>query len=203
MAKQRLEDGRGGVGDHEIPGGIKRFSREAREALKRQEFIILDLTGKSIQTLGSVGRKFLLTSFKANPDFETLVSMRSQVAINPNSLFLPESNNKTLLQQEAMIAAFSVELGQTVPDVKAIIGEISDYTDLVFAYSDATTAQGSPDYLFGEKYGHNRARTKTRISNAGAVDIGEFSINNGLEIDCWDAVNGHENLFVAPIIIPA
>src|SRR5437016_4858286 len=84
------------------PVEIKRFSKEAREALERQGFSIYELTGKSIKTHREAGR-LKGSTWGKNRNFEVLESRRSEVAVNPNAFFLPESNYKTLWEQEELV----------------------------------------------------------------------------------------------------
>lgn len=181
----------------EAPVEIKRFSQEAREALEKQGFVIYGLTGQSLKTLRDSGRKFWTDWHKELPDFEALGSMRSEVAIIPSKLFLPESNNKTLLQQEAMVEELSQEVGKKVQGVKAIIGEAPDYEELAFAHLDATK-----EYLFGEEDYYNYARTKTPTSGSNVASVGSFSADDGLFVNDWLAGIGLDDVPAAPLVVP-
>lgn len=179
------------------PVEIKRFSQEAREALEKQGLVIYGLTGQSIKTLRDSGRKFWSRWHEDLPDFEALGSMYSEVAINPNKLFLPESNNKTLSQQEDMVEKFSKELGKKVQGVKAIIGQAPDYAELAFAHFDATE-----EYLFGAKYNYDYVRTKTPTSGSNVANVGRFFADLGLGVNRWSAGNGLGFVHVAPLVVP-
>lgn len=176
---------------------IKRFSQEAREALENQGFVIYGLTGQSIKTLRDSGHKFWSTRHKELPDFEALDSMHSEVAINPNKLFLPGSNNKTLAQQEKMVEEFLQELRKKVPGVKAIIGQALDYIELAFAYLDATN-----EYLFGAKDNYGYARTKTPTSGSYVAYVGRFVVSGGLYVNDWGRDHGYDDVHAAPLVVP-
>src|SRR3989344_1978907 len=64
-----------------------RFSDEAKAALLKQKFVIHELTGQSIKSLRDSDRKFWTDWHKQYPDFESLTSIHSEVAINPDKLF--------------------------------------------------------------------------------------------------------------------
>lgn len=176
---------------------IKRFSQEAKEALEKRGFVIYGLTGQSIKTLRDAGRQFWSTWHKDFPGFETLISMHSEVAIKPNKLFLPKSNNKTLPQQEKMVGKFSEELGKKVKGVKAIIGQAPDYVELAFAHLDSTK-----EYLFGAKYNYDYARTKTPTSSSRVAVVGHFRADDGLGVAYWGAVHGGDFVHAAPLVVP-
>ena len=176
---------------------IKRFSKEQKEALEKQGFVIYGLTGQSIKTLRDAGRKFWSTWHKELPDFEALGSMHSEVAINPNKPFLPKSNNKTLAQQEDMVGKYSAEVAKKVPGVKAIIGQAPDYVELAFAHLDSTK-----EYLFGAKDNYDYARTKTPTSSSGVADVGDFRADVGLGVNDWDAGHGDGIVHAAPLVVP-
>ncbi len=182
----------------ETPVEIKRFSQEQKEALEKQGFVIYGLTGQSIKTLRDSGHKFWSDWHKSLPDFEALGSMHSEVAINPNKLFLPKSNNKTLAQQEEMVEKFSQELGKKVQRVKAIIGQAPDYVELAFQQLDATK-----DYLFGAKYNYDYARTKTPTSCSDVADVGGFCADRGLHVSHWEHAFGYGLVHAAPLVVPA
>jgi hypothetical protein len=187
----------------ESPDEIKRFSPEAREALEQEGYVIYGLSGQSIKTLREAGRRFDSTWHNAYPDFEALGSMRSAVAINPNKLFLPGSTKKTLAQQEEMVERYSKELARKVPGVRAIIGQAPDYVAVAFAHLDATKAKGEAEYLFGEKYELNCARTKTPISGSLIADVGSFDSYHGLDIRGLFAYKGASIVHAAPLVVPA
>ena len=175
---------------------IKRFSPEQREALKKEGYLIYSLTGQSIKTLRESGCKFWSAWHGQFPDFEALVSRQSEVAINPNRLFLRRSNYKTLRQQEAMVEEFSQELGKKVPGVKAIIGQAPDYIELAFRHLDATK-----NYLFGAKYNYGYARTKTSKGSSIVADVGHFDADFGLDVS-WNAVHGYGHVHAVPLVVP-
>jgi hypothetical protein len=176
---------------------IKRFSKEQKEALEKQGFVIYGLTGQSIKTLRDSGHKFWSTWHKELPDFEALGSMHSEVAINPNKPFLPKSNNKTLAQQEDMIGKFSEELGKKVLGVKAIIGQAPDYVELAFAHLDSTK-----EYLFGAKNNYDYARTKTPTSSSDVAGVGSFYAVGGLAVCSWIRDRSFDIVHAAPLVVP-
>ncbi len=129
--------------------------------------------------------------------------MQSEVAINPSKLYLTRSNGKDLSQQEAMVGKYSEKLGKTIKGVKAVIGEAPDYVELAFAHLDATRGNGQPDYLFGEKYGSNYARTKTKTGGSSVACVGTFHPASGLNVFRWNAGDGYDVVHVAPLVVPA
>jgi len=176
---------------------VERFAPEAREALEKEGYVIYPLTGQSIKSLQESGRKFWSTWHKNYPDFEALASIRSEVAINPNRLFLPESNRKTLVEQEAMVEEFSKELGRKIKGVKAIIGEAPDYIELAFSHLDATS-----EYLFGKKYNFDYARTKTATVGSHVPNVGNFHPDDGMYVGHWDRDPGNDYVWAAPLVVP-
>lgn len=189
---------------------IKRFSSKDRESLKRKNFIIHTLSGQSLKDLMEAGRKFAATWFQHKPEyklqFENLISRPSQVAINPESLFLPQSNYKNFREQEEMMADFNKELSQKIKGIKAVIGEVTDYAELAFVHLDVTG-----EYLFGKKHNYDLVRTKTLFFDdftqcLEPAYIGSFhpgkSLCNGLEIRLTSCNDRYKNMWVAPLIFP-
>ena len=177
---------------------VTRFSQEARTALEKDGYKIHTLTGQSIASLREAGRDFWTTWHKDNLQFEVLVSMQSEVAVNPDQLFLPKSNDKTLPQQEKMIKAFSQKLGKKIPGVEAIMGEAPDYVDLTFTHLDATG-----DRLFGENHNYNYARTNTPTAVGQVAYVGSFFRSvGGLSVRDWPGAYGRARVFAAPLVVP-
>ena len=179
------------------PVEIRRFTDEAREALAKEGYVVRELTGQSIASERAKGSRFWSTWHRDYPQFEALTSMQSEVAVKPGKLFLPRSNNKTLIQQEEMIGGFSQRLGETVPGVDAIMGEAPDYVDLVFAHLGVTG-----EYLFGKKDGFNYARTKTPTVGTRVAYVGRAGPGRGLDVGGWYRGHGNSYVFAAPLVVP-
>lgn len=184
---------------------IKSFSKETRKVLEKEGYVIYSLTGQSINSLRNAGRKFWSEWHKDFLDFEAIGSMQSEVAINTIKLFLPGSNNKTLVQQEEMVSKFSVELEKKVQGVKVIIGQAPDYVELAFKHLDETKK-----YLFGAKDNYNYARTKTLSIDSFVAYVGGFHDSRGfffqpvgLGVGYWPADGGLGVIYAAPLVIPA
>lgn len=173
---------------------IQRFSQEQREALRKEGYVVYELTGQSIADLREQGKPFWSTWHKSHPEFEALTSRHSEVAINPKQLFLPDSNNKTLRQQQAMIGRFSFFFGSTISGVKAVLGEVPDYVELAFLSPEKQR-------LFGEKNGYNYTRTQTRV-DSDVANVGYFDPGNGLNVDRWYADGCNDYVFAAPLVVP-
>lgn len=180
----------------EVRGDTKRFSPEQHATLEKLGYRIYTLTGQSIKSLREAGKPFWSTWHKYYPDFETLPSRHSEVAINPNQFLLPDSNWKTLPEQEAIVAEFSHRLNQNVKEVEAIIGEASDYVELAFVHLDATG-----EYLFGKKYSFDYARTKTHVGDLGVALVGGLGPDGGLGVRSWRRVHGDGGVWVAPLVV--
>lgn len=180
---------------------IERFSPEARTVLENAGYSIYGLTGQSIKTLREAGRKFWSTWHKGH-DFENLASRLSEVAIHPDpeQFYLPNSNKKTLSQQEELVGRFSEQLrtDKEIKGVEAIIGGVADYTELAFAHLDRTRER-----LFGEKYGYRYTRTNTPTVGSGVAIVGDFDARFGLYVSDWSRDDGDPRVWVSPLVVPA
>lgn len=200
---------------------IKSFSPEAQEALEKKGYVIYPLTGQLFKSLRESEFWASINEYY-NPEIEDLTSMRSEVAINPDQLFLPESNRKTFAQQKKMVEKFSRELGREIESVKATIGNLPDYVELAFLHLTA-----ADERLFGPKYNYDFVRTETPAASFDAVQVGnlnfyrrfvyylEFGLpryqvvnvggfnKNGLHIGHGDCLRGNDRIWVAPLVVPA
>jgi len=173
---------------------IQRFSQEQREALEKEGYATYELTGQSIKSLREQGNPFWSSWHEGYPKLEALISRRSEVAINPKQLFIPGSNHRTFLEQQAMVKRFSKDISTRIPGVEAVLGEIPDYAELVFL-------SPAEQRLFGEKYNYNYTRTKTRIVS-DVADVGDFRPVRGLRVCRWLPDIRDVNLFAAPLVVP-
>lgn len=180
---------------------IKRLTDEQKEALKRLGLSeVIPFSGRSIKVWREEGKPFWSTWHQEPQfaEFESMSSMLSEVAINPNQLFLPGSNRKTLKEQEEMVEKFSRDLAKKVPGVKAIIGEAPDYVELAFQHLDKTG-----EYLFGKKYNYDYTRTKTKTVESAVADVGSFDSDGGLHVRHWYRGNRLDVLWASPLVVPA
>ncbi|OGK17836.1 hypothetical protein A3G67_02820 [Candidatus Roizmanbacteria bacterium RIFCSPLOWO2_12_FULL_40_12] len=171
-------------------------SPELRAKLEQAGFTaIYPLTKQSIKTLRDEGKPFWSTWHNEYPELEALPSRGTWVAINPDQLFLPDSNRKTLKEQEQMVKKFSKDL--KIDGVEAVIGEMPDYTELAFTHFDATGER-----LFGKNYSYNYARTKTPTSGSDVAVVGNFGADGGLVVSGWYRVRGDDHVFASPLVVP-
>lgn len=170
---------------------VTRFTPETRVELESRNYVIHELTGEWRKNLRFLGRSFW--SRDLNPFSRYMAPRLSEVAINPDQIFLPYSNNKTLKQQQEMIDEFSDTL--QINDAKAIIGKLPDYIELVLSHLKATGER-----LFGEKYGYNYTKTKTVIDWHVAV-VGRFD-TYGLDVEQHTPDHHFDNVFVSPLVVP-
>lgn len=179
-------------------GEVRRFSAATGQALEKEGYLIYELTGRSIGSLKEAGFPFQSTWHKDYPDLENLGSSKTEVAVNPEKLVLPKSNNKTLKEHEKMMGEFNLMLVRKIPGVKAVIGQTPDYGELVFLHFDKTGQR-----LFGEKQDFSFARTKTLVGGGNAV-VGNFSVEYGLEVfRCRDPKDRRAGIWLAPLVVPA
>ncbi len=185
----------------EDPIEIKCFSDEQRDVLDENGYIIYDLSGESVNTQKQTRNATYLT----REDIGPVTSMCSQVAINPKELFLPDSNNKTLRQQELLVEKFSQGLEKKLRgiSVKAIIGEAPDYVELDSKHYDATY-YGDGLHLFErDEYISRFARTKTPTGNSSVAQVGWVkSYRSGIEVKHLHAMVGDPYVYAAPLIVP-
>jgi len=200
VLKARIKDG--ALPKKETPVEVRRFNDEARAALEEDGYKIYTLTGQSVASLREAGREILsVDSSKYVYNFDTLTSRLSEVAINPDRLILPNTDNKTLVQQEKMIKQFSIELGKKIPGVEAIMGGAPNYTDLACTHLDATD-----ESQFGENYIYDSAISKTPTVNVLVALVGSFHFypdpDGGMLTLHWRSVLGWPYDFVVPLVVP-
>lgn len=177
---------------------VKIFSPKSKEALVGKGYVIYLLRKQSIVMMRTAGRRFYASLIGGDlpKDVLNLVSMQSEVAINPNRLFLPNTNFKIQEEQEEMLGRFSQELQRQIPGVCAILGEAPDYLDIVFQHLDITGEK-----LFGERQDFHYTRTKTRTVGRHGIIVGHHS-EEGINITDWFSTSPGERLWAAPLIKP-
>lgn len=181
---------------------IKPFSKEALDFLRKKGLLYYSLDGQSFITQELAGRPFW---YKVKTDkFLTLTSMQSHVAFNPSpdKFFLRRSNKRTLLQQQEMIEEYSSKLQGEFgsKEIKAVMGDVPDYTSLSFLHLDATKGK---ERLFGEKYNYGYTRTKTPTIGCSVASVGGFHKLIGLHIRSGRRGSGNRHVHVVPLVVPA
>ena len=180
---------------HEGAATIQRFTPEARIRLKEAGYVLIPLTEQSIKTARDKGRVFSQTWHKKEPELEALRSRFSQVAVNPDRLFLRGSGAKSFEDQERMVQEFSKRLG--IDGVEAVIGTMPDYVDLAFSYLEMTG-----ELLFGGENRYEYTRTRTMADPYRLIDIGNHHPTEGLSIDRFGPKLISGPIHVACILVP-
>jgi len=190
--------------DFPLPGteqlsGAKKFSREARIALETGGFRIYELTGQTTATIPTLGGQINPTWAGDWPQIHKVESRQSEIAIIWGNPFLPDTKNENIAKQKVELAKFNRLLSQTVPGVKAILGNALDYAEL---------AARSADLLFD-----GRTRTTTLLPwGPGPYGSGNYIVTVGQcehpqipkETIFFGLTHGEPQRYerLAPIIIP-
>ncbi|MDO8619449.1 MAG: hypothetical protein Q7R49_05940 [Candidatus Daviesbacteria bacterium] len=174
------------------------FTDEARQALEKEGYIIHELTGLSVKDFEEAHRRAFGSWGNIYDDPRNLTSRISQVAINPENLFYPNSNQQDLETHKRMVSIFSYRLSRAIPGVRAILGEALDYADLAFVHLDK-----KGETLFGKKYGYRYTRTATMIERNNGACVGSFGYGFGLGIEYLKPFERDSFVGVAPLVVPA
>lgn len=183
------------LGRSEHTSEFATFSPEQRRGLERSGYVLHQLTGQSIATLRDAGNSFW-NSWHKGKAFENEPSMRTEVAINPRALFLPNSDRKTLAKQLAMVSRFSEKIRKDIPGVTAKLGGVSDYAELAFAHERVSGVR-----LFGRDYDYHFTRTTTSAGGSVVALVGRF-YDDGLGVSDWRRDRGLRGVWAAPLVVP-
>lgn len=185
------------------------FSPEAREALEKKGYLIYPLQGKSMRLMwkqrGEPRTNTLsdLEQESLGPPFWTATTRATEVAINPNQLFFPNSNDKTFASHQKMAALFSEEISDDIRGTKAIIGEASNYVELALLHRDRTknnlfSVNGEPVYVV------TNSKYELGIGDAQClIEVGEDK-NGKLNIaQYWLITAGKSDTWLMPLVVPS
>lgn len=135
------------------------------------------LRGDSIRRLGEKGKFVMINGIllRKFPGIETIRSRAGRVAIVPEFIFLPDSNNKTLQEQQEMIKDLNSKGGffiEGLGEAKAVIPNPAELSVVFYEYLEETDKnKGKGKYLFSQKlpplnsldlYSHPILRTETQ-----------------------------------------
>ena len=186
---------------------IKTFAKEDLAFLKKKNKLVYFI--RKEQTINSqllAGRPFW---YIINENLST-PSRGGDTAFNPNpyKFILPKSTLATFPEQQEMVQEYSYKLQKEYGSnrIKAIIGNVVDYTSLVFQHLDTTKAKGKTEYLFGEDKKDTGVffytSTTNLASNSRTIDVGGFTTTpHGLSVGYWNAHNIKGSVGVAPLIV--
>lgn len=184
---------------------MKRFSQEAREALERDGFWVGKLTRQSIADYEKARRRFYTKTIDRYPEIKDLPSRNSEVAIGdplnkPYDYILPDYVGKSFSDYFAMIDNYNRDLQEKIPGVEAVIGEVSDYVELLCSFRDETGLI----LLDGLAY----AATKTRVGKS-AISVGLQDNSSGYELSIYANSTSEDrkwvdskNLYCLPLVFP-
>lgn len=186
-----------------IFNGINAFLPEDRRILLDNSYLICKLTGKTISDL-----KRGDLAFKIAQDLELELQQKpshiTEVAFNPNNLFLPDSNYKSLAEQDNLVRLYIEGLrgGLRLKGVNAGIGRFADYGEIILQHLTAGNK-----LLQKGCYLYPSARTRTRVfpeavsSQNYVVQIGPFE-SEGLRVDILSREEGDCEIGAWPLIFP-
>lgn len=180
-----------------------KFDTAIIKNLQRRGLFVSTFSGLNsleINKMAERGSRIEVQIPEADSELLTLPAKITQVAFNPSTLFLPDSNNLTFDQQMEYLADFNSIVQKEMPEVKAINGSLPDWTEAIYRYVCAT-GRG----IFSKRHGYRYTTTSTIASNGFVMDIGGAKrYDNGLSID----INKHDlrmqlgNIFLATMIVP-
>lgn len=175
---------------------IRIFSDADRKELERLGLVIYKLKGKSIEELARDG---IISSIWQNnePSLLKLTSRSTEVAINPQKLYIPDSGGKTLAEHIRMLSQYKKEIAEQayIPDASVIIGGAPDYIELAHEHFKATGKR-----LFGKPYEY-RFTTSTTTDDSWIVIVGQFT-DKGLELDQILKDKSYTGVWNVPLIVP-
>ncbi|MBI4130511.1 hypothetical protein HY468_04295 [Candidatus Roizmanbacteria bacterium] len=171
---------------------IQRFSSETRDMLRAQGSVVYELSGQTLVSLKDAGKPFITTIFEYPYNSP---SRLSEVAFNPNELFLSGTNGKSMDKQMQALDEYNRMLRAKMSDVEAVIGSVSDYAELAFSHLEATGR-----FLFGPEYNNEMTRTTTQAFNTNLCV--RFVKVYGFGICVWGR-HGMERVSIAPLIVPS
>jgi len=197
MVKAYRKQRGGDIPLKEKTGDVIRFSAEQRKGLERKGYLVYSLTGQTIATLRDAGHPFWSTWHQGEA-IEQVRSMLAEVAVNPRSLFLPDSNRKTLDEQLAMVEKFGRKIAGEVKGVTAILGSAPDYAELAFVHLDQKGQR-----LFGKDFDYDYTRTTTPTGGSGVAVVGIFVGGFGLNVNDLHRGACYGRVWAAPLVVSA
>lgn len=131
----------------------------------------------------------------------TLRSKLIQVAFDPTTLFLPESDNLTLSQQMERLSDFSHLVQQEMPQVRAMNGSMPDWIEAIYRYVSTTGRR-----IFSKRHRHMYTATSTISKKGLVVDIGGVIKKNSvfsIDVNRHNSEEPLKNVSLAPMFVPA
>lgn len=176
-----------------------RYSPLQREQLKQDGAFIITSHGETINDLKKKKKRFWTRQQEDSSTLITFPSLHSEIAIFPNALYLPNSNNKTIKEQEDMVEQFEQQMRQKqgFEDVRAVLGNTPTHAVVAFSYHAETGKR-----LHGREYNYAYARTVNPIRVTPHIaDVGFFSDQNELGINCFPEDKDYF-VYAAPLLLP-
>lgn len=168
---------------------VEKFSDATRRELRRQGFILFPIMAASIGSLIDQGKP--LGYVKPSEILRHIVPPSCEVAINPKGLVIPNSNNKQLGAQLAMIGEYNNALN--IPGARASMAHASVYCQLDFAYREKTRKPLLTNFF---------ARTIDQTFGRFIADVGRHRADHQLFVDDWLRGSGGLLIWAVPVVVP-
>lgn len=115
---------------------VRTFGEESKKKIEREGFKVFSLSGRSIQSMREAGMPFLESDLYQSQQ-ETLISIASEVAINPDvSIWLGTYKD---------FKAYAERIEKSIPSITCILGTVSDYVEIEFVFREASGEYLSKD----------------------------------------------------------
>ncbi len=182
---------------------LRRFSRDQEFGMDEEGLVIFRLTGQSIKSLKDQGESIIQSEWLEDyPNLGALPSMRSEVAIYLEQIYLPKSERKSLTEQMELVKSLNDRLSEKIPDVKVVIGQLPDYAELFFQLPPKLRLPREPSYPV-----EVRTTTPVMLSSRGEIytvaGLRDYGADEGIEIVDGDPNYHLPNIVVVPIVIPS
>lgn len=181
------------------------FTSEALDILKEGRKLY-DLRGRTLRDFITEGRLTTAAtySFKDHPALLDMPSIRTQVAFDPNNLFLTNLMPHGMGQLTSALGEYNQVLSRQIPDVVAVMGGVQTWIDLLFQDLDDTGKPLLRDSIFPTYYIVTSTPFPT-LENY-TVAISAISDRHGPRFHCfnnsWGFGGSEDYGSAAPLIMP-
>ena len=177
---------------------INKFIHEDMLLLKGLFYKIYDVKHKSLaQMLAEDGHSGKEQHFGAVNPYKSLkdsMAIATQVAINPNQLYIPDSNLLTLDERVALIKKINFSLiEEGIEGFKAIMPDVSTLSQLDLMYQEETGKK-----LIVGLY----ACATTETVGSQVSSVGRIKRNGKLAVISCSRDRDNRNVFVVPVFVP-
>lgn len=168
---------------------LDELTQRSRKALEKKGLTIIEVEKESLYSLRNKGVIFA-SEWHKGWEFEKEYTRPAEVAIDLRRPVLPNSNYLSIIKQKDLIKNYNSSISKKIPDVEAVIDQVSVYAQVIPYYIEATGG----DEFYGKYVVTNTKTERNEVASIGS------KYEEGLEIISSNPKRRNPIIYASPVL---